>query len=402
MTFRSKQIVDWWFGSLLLLALYLPVRGLGLLLRRDHSFATRRGCAVIKLVGAGSLFLAMPSMQAIRGQFPERRFFLVGTRAVANFAEPFGWFDEAWIIDDDTLARLILTSLRALWQVATTCDHLIDLEVHSRLTTVFSVLTGVRNRIGFVDEIVFWRRAYYTHMTFFNPQGPVYSFYDMLATWFGVERVDVRAFHAAFRASVLRETQPAGPTLPADYVVLAPGCSDLSRERRLLAEEWKDLLHRLGVRADRVVVLGASGDRELCAAVAGQLGAAADLAGQLSILQSARVLAGASRLLGIDSLLLHLARALDVPSVSIWGPSNPATLLRSGRAQDIVYFAEMACSPCIHVYATPPCRGARPCIPAALRRAPVHRADPSATAPAIGWAIGPNDTQVREVRVSHD
>jgi ABC-type phosphate transport system substrate-binding protein len=64
MTFRAKQALDFWLGGLLLLLLFLPVRGLGLLLRRDHSVAGRRGCAVIKLVGAGSLFLAIPSLQA--------------------------------------------------------------------------------------------------------------------------------------------------------------------------------------------------------------------------------------------------------------------------------------------------------------------------------------------------
>jgi hypothetical protein len=70
MTFQTKQTLDFWLGGLLLLFLFLPVRGLGLLLRRDHSVARRRGCAVIKLVGAGGLFLAIPSLQAIRGQFP--------------------------------------------------------------------------------------------------------------------------------------------------------------------------------------------------------------------------------------------------------------------------------------------------------------------------------------------
>lgn len=84
MNFRTKQIVDFWLGGLFLFLLYVPVRGLGLLLRRDHSLTDRRGCAVIKLIGAGSLFLANPSLQAIRGQFPPGRFFLVGTKAVTD------------------------------------------------------------------------------------------------------------------------------------------------------------------------------------------------------------------------------------------------------------------------------------------------------------------------------
>ena len=57
-----------------------------------------------------------------------------------------------------------------------------------------------------------------------------------------------------------------------------------------------------------------------------ELGHGDSLAGQLGIAQSAGVLARAERFFGIDSLLLHLARALGVPATSIWGPSDPATL----------------------------------------------------------------------------
>jgi ADP-heptose:LPS heptosyltransferase len=402
MRFRTKQAVDFWLGSLLLLALFLPVRGLGLLLRRDHALARKRGCAVVKLVGAGSLFLAMPSLQAIRTRFPDGQFFLVGTRAVAGFAAPFGWFDDHWIIDDSSLPRLVVSTLRVLAKVAWHCDHLIDLEVHSRLSTVFGVLTMVRNRIGFVDEIAFWRRGFYTHMTYFSAQGPVYAFYDMLAAWFGVSRVAVRELHAAFRGRVLREPAMDGLVPPAPYVVVAPGCSEFGKERQMLPDEWRNLLDRSGVAGNAIVVLGGASDGPICAAVAEALGGARDLSGRLSLIQSARIMCGAVRFFGIDSLLLHLARALDVPTVSVWGPSNPSTRLRPGPDGDIVYFASMSCSPCIHVHETPPCRGARTCIPAALARPAAITTPNDAGHLALGWANGPHDRSVHAIEVRYD
>ena len=195
MTLQAKRRIDYWLGGFLLLLLFPLARLLGLLLRRDHLLARRRGCVVIKLIGAGSLFLAMPSMQAIRAQFPPGCFYLAGTRAVTGLAASYDWFDACWTIDDSSLPRLIFSTLRVLWNVARHADHVIDLEVHSRLTTVFSLLTMVRNRIGFVDEIVFWRRGLYTHMTWFNTHGPSYAFYDLLAQWFGIEQVPVAGFY---------------------------------------------------------------------------------------------------------------------------------------------------------------------------------------------------------------
>jgi hypothetical protein len=134
----------------------------------------------MKMVGAGSLFLAMPSMNEIRRRFPSGSFYLAGTPAVINVARDLDWFDEYWTIDDSSLFQLVRTSLVVLWRMGRRTDHLIDLEVHSRLTTVFTVLSMVRNRIGFVDEIAFWRRGFYTHMTFFNVHGPVYLFCELV------------------------------------------------------------------------------------------------------------------------------------------------------------------------------------------------------------------------------
>ena len=401
MNFRTKRTVDFWLGGLFLFLLYVPVRSLGLLLRRDHSLSDRRGCAVIKLIGAGSLFLANPSLQAIRGQFPPGRFFLVGTKGVTDFAESFAWFDRCWTIDDTNVVRLITSTLRALCGLALHCDHVIDLEVHSRLTTVFSVLTGVRNRIGFADEIAFWKRAFYTHMTFFNAQGPVYAFYDMLAAWFGIDRVPVAPVHAAFRASVAAARLPDNLALPRRYVVVAPGCSDFGKERQLHPGEWRKLLLNEGLERAAVVLLGGAADRDLCSAIAAELDQGISLAGQLGIAQSASVLAGAERFFGIDSLMLHLARALRVPSTSIWGPSDPATRLRPGGVEDRVYFARMSCSPCIHVHETPPCNGARACIPAALVSRP-RSLGTAALGGAIGWARGPSDPAAHAVEVAYD
>jgi ADP-heptose:LPS heptosyltransferase len=401
MTFRTKQALDFWVGGLLLFLLFVPVRCLGLILRRDHSFARRRGCAVIKLIGAGSLFLAIPSLQAIRGQFPAGKFFIVGTRAITGFAEGFGWFDECWTIDDRDLLRFVSSTLRALFKIAWHCDHLIDLEVHSRLTTAFGVLTAVRNRIGFVNEFVFWRRGYYTHMTYFNVQGPVYAFYDMLAAWFGVDRVAVAAVNATFRARVIALPPPKMLALPPRYIIVAPGCSEFGKERQLRPDEWRHLLANAGLDGAVVVLLGGAEDRPLCDAIVAELGHGHSLSGQLGIAQSARVLAGAERFFGIDSLLLHLARALGVSATSVWGPSDPVTRLRPGVVEDRVYYAKMCCSPCIHVHETPPCRGARPCIPAALAGTP---ASPStvATGVAVGWAVDPGGRTVHSVEVVYD
>ncbi len=400
MTFQAKRRLDFWLGGLLLLLLFPAVRLLGLLLRRDHSLERRRGCVVIKLVGTGSLFLAMPSMQAIRREFPRGAFYLVGSPAVIAFARSQCWFDAYWTIDDSNLWRLTVSTLRALWNMALHTDHVIDLEVHSRLSTLLGLLSMVRNRIGFVDEIVFWRRGFYTHMTYFNMHGPVYAFYDMLAHWFGIECIAVNDFHAEFRRSVLSETLPPGLALPRRYVAIGHACSDLGRERLLLPAEWKRILQPLLLIGSEIVLLGSAADAALADSIIAALGTGRNLCGQLSVAQSALVIARATQFFGIDSMLLHIARALKVPTSSVWGPTDPMTRLRPTTATETIAYARAPCSPCIHVSELPPCRGRRDCMEAAVDSLVVpQRGVAEGVQKVIGWDVDPDASQVRAVSV---
>jgi ADP-heptose:LPS heptosyltransferase len=402
MTFQTKLRADYYAGGLLLALLFVPVRLLGHLMRRDHTTTQRRGCVVIKLVGAGSLFLAMPSMLEIRRTFPPGRFYLVGTPAVIKVAREFGWFDEYWTIDDSSSLRLLRTTVAALWRMARNTDHLVDLEVHSRFTTLMSVLSMVRNRIGFVDEIVFWRRGFYTHMTFFNVHGPIYVFYDMLAKWFGVGTVSVTSFNDEFRHRAMATPLTTGTVPAIPFVAVGHGCSDLGRERQLHPGEWKRLLRPVILAGHEIILLGGSGDIEGADAIIAELGRGRNLCGKLSIVQSAKVLGLASVYYGIDSMLLHLARAQGVPTVSVFGPTDPATRLRPTAMRERVAFVRLPCSPCVHVNATPPCQGKRPCMAMALQSLVTSPDQEPAVTPAhfapppLGWQVDPAASKVYE------
>jgi len=263
-------------------------------------------------------------------------------------------------------------------------------------------LTMVRNRIGFVDEIVFWRRGFYSHTTWFNTHGPVYAFYDLLAQWFGIEHVAVSEFHAAFRADVHRVALPAGVDLPVRYVAIGHGCSDLARERQLRPKEWSRVLRPLALVGCQVVFLGGAADAVLADEVIAALGCGRNLCGKLTMMQSARVIAGATSFYGIDSLLLHLARAVGIETTSFWGPTDPASRLRPVTAPERVVFTRMACAPCVHTNETPPCQGRRDCIAQAVSRAVAG--SPSAEPPVTsvtGWRIEQGEPAATAVSVSY-
>ena len=87
---------------------------------------------------------------------------------------------------------------------------------------------------------------------------------------------------------------------------------------------WQALAEALKQRGLQVVLTGSGEAAEVdyCARLAGATGALS-LAGQLSLAQTADLLRGASLFVGADTAVTHLAAAAGVPTVALFGPSNP-------------------------------------------------------------------------------
>ncbi|HWZ22418.1 MAG TPA: glycosyltransferase family 9 protein, partial [Cytophagaceae bacterium] len=66
-------------------------------------------------------------------------------------------------------------------------------------------------------------------------------------------------------------------------------------------------------------------------------------------------------LLTIDSAPLHIAKKLSVPTLSLWGPTNPLNLSKVDK-RNLVYYLAKNCSPCLHHTETLPCKGDNICM----------------------------------------
>jgi ADP-heptose:LPS heptosyltransferase len=87
-----------------------------------------------------------------------------------------------------------------------------------------------------------------------------------------------------------------------------------------------------------------------------------DLSGKLSLRRTMAVIAGAERFIGHESGLLHVAVAMGVPVVGIFGPGNKVKWGPHGPSDEVLAL-ELDCSPCTRFgYTLPVCRGECPCI----------------------------------------
>ena len=147
------------------------------------------------------------------------------------------------------------------------------------------------------------------------------------------------------RARGLLEAAGIDPARPV--IALNPGATN-SRAKRWLPERFAATADRFGQRDGfETVIVGSSGDREVAREVArGMRTTVADLTGRTSVAELKAVLASAALVVSNDTGTAHVAAALGVPTVTVFGPTEHfATRPLAERAT--VVRRPVACSPCM-------------------------------------------------------
>lgn len=159
-------------------------------------------------------------------------------------------------------------------------------------------------------------------------------------------RARVRGGHAVERAyAVIAGLLPAGAPPPTRLWLAAPErefaarcTASLPRGRWLAVapganwppktwpvSHFRALLQALREEVDAIVLLGGAGDRGACAEVAAAAAVPVrDLAGGTRLLQAAAVIERARLFIGNDSGLGHIAAAVGTPTLTLFGPGDPA------------------------------------------------------------------------------
>lgn len=164
---------------------------------------------------------------------------------------------------------------------------------------------------------------------------------------------------AAMRAYV-QQAWPGQPVPP--LIAVAPGA-------RWATKQWpverfaQAVQHLAQARQAAVVVLGSAAEQGLAQVLVQQLSVPVlNSAGQLSLMHTAALLQQCRLLLSNDSGLMHLATALDVPVVAVFGPTVQEFGFYPFQARAEVLSAAVDCRPC-STKGSPQCpRGHHQCM----------------------------------------
>lgn len=289
-----------------------------------------RRVLVIQLRRLGDVVLTTPLVEDLHSAFPDATIdFLVGARA-SPLLDGLPNLDERIIYDParaGAMRRLVRE--RAY-------DWIIDVQSNPR-TALLTLLSGARVRVGW--RVTGWGRAY-THRLARAGRAPEYVVRERqrLLELIGVPvsprtaRLCVSTAERAAAESALRALgAPEGK--PRVGMVLSAGES----AKEWSVERFADVAASLEAGGTVPVLLPAPGDDAKVAAFRART-AAGIIADARALRPCMALMASCSALLSADTGPAHIAMALGVPTVTIYGP-RPPVLWNPGRADTLALWA---------------------------------------------------------------
>lgn len=301
----------------------------------------------------GDVVHALPAAAALRRRFPrahlawlvDQRFAAIvrGCRAVDEvIAAPALPLPAGWPRPDLTRATLQYSLAPQLRREH--FDLVVDLQGLFR-TGVLAAATGARRRVGFANARE-GAPIFYTHRHRIGRElHAVDRCLQLVATLSGDTpdilssppppvRFDLHPGTAA-RAMAADQLKNIGLNESQPYVVFCPRSANPYKEwppdrfAQLAQQLWQH-------RRLPVLLIGAKADRTIARSIADRAGAGSFVLTGTALEVSMALIAASAGMVANDSGPLHLAVALGVPVVGIYGPTNPARTGPYGRPQSVV------------------------------------------------------------------
>jgi len=348
LSLSTPKLLDRLAGGAVLHALR-PLRAVRDLFGGDQAVRGVREIAVVKFWGVGNAALLLPVLRDLSRRYPGARLTVVTLAENASVYRPLA--DRVLAVRRGPLAATVLDLLRALAVLRRLrVDLALDFEQFVRTSQVLLFLARPLQVIAF--DTPGQRRA---------------GLADILVPY-DDRRHCGESFLALAQAVGVRERvyRPGGLEVPPDaeervarwcrlhgvgarpLIVLHPGSGDNFPGRRWPTRAFGLLARRLVDEHGAVVaVTGGASEaaltREVVEASERDL---ADLAGRLPLDDLLALLARAALLVANDTGPVHLASALGVPVLGLYGPNTPR-LYGPLSPGSIAFYDAPPCSPCI-------------------------------------------------------
>lgn len=142
---------------------------------------------------------------------------------------------------------------------------------------------------------------------------------------------------------------------PSQLVALCPFTT--RPQKHWFEDQWSLVAKALLNKGYTPIILGGPGDQQAAERLCAQTPGVRHAAGKLKINESVALIARCQLLIGVDTGLTHVGSALKLPTVALFGSTNPYTAGDSPLTR--VLYDRLPCSPC---HRHPTCHGRFDCM----------------------------------------
>lgn len=321
---------------------------------------------VVKLAGLGSLSFLAPILRAYAEALAPADQYLVTQQENRGLLDLLDWRVKPLYLETGRARESLGGGLGLLRQVrALRPAAVVDIEYYSRACTLLSLASGSPMRLGFAEAP--WRRNLLTHAVPWNPR---WHLAKVTAWVLGkLAGADVEAPAVLPLAPGVLGECPVERLPDRRLVCVNVNTSVLGVEGRLPLPHFRRMLSRLAAEtAVQLVFIGSRGEAPFVKQVVEFIGEVAPLvnvSGQTSLRELLSLLWHADLLITNDTGPLHFAVGLSTPTLSFFGPANPANF-GPREGPHTIACSDAVCSPCISErnMKKPPCRGRNVCLAA--------------------------------------
>jgi lipopolysaccharide heptosyltransferase II len=313
-----------------------------------------RKILVIKFFGIGSIILITPALAILRAAFPEATIDMLTFQSQSPLAERLPQIDHVYAVRPDDMASMASTSWNVISSIrAAGYDCVLDFEFFSKYSTLISAWSGAPRRIGF-ELPVRWRQQLLTDAVPLSKDSHVaFAFAEqafVLAPRKPLPEVSAPRILDEDRNVVASVFPRNGRRVIIFHVNTGPAFP----ERRWRGEKFAEVVRRLGEScgATAFAFIGTDSERSYVQSVIERTGIAeqcSNLAGLFSVPQMGALLERACLVVSNDSGPAHVAAALGVPVVAVYGPESPEFYGLMGKRTRTIYH-QTECSPCMNIY----------------------------------------------------
>lgn len=280
---------------------------LGVLHRKRAVPRDIRTIGIFKEVSIGDTVLLAGPLRDLRKAFPKARIiFFAGTSNLAT-ARMLPCVDEVVLVN-------IVKPWRGILEVRRhPIDVWLDFGQWPRINAVFAWISCARFRVGF-RTIGQYRHYTYDHAVDHRcDQHEVDNYRDVVRT------LDIEA-----KEQTRIDSNPKQSPIKGLFVVFHPWPSGMkSHLREWAAERWVDLAHKVQSIGLRVVLTGSPADADRSAELARMIGGdVLDHAGRDSLESLRDILGAATVVVSVNTGVMHLAAAVETPTISLNGPTS--------------------------------------------------------------------------------